>query len=85
MTENEVKNTVTQQQLAHLGEGAIAYMREMDVAELQGKFPGMPDMEPGTKLWALFAANGQPILLADARDAALAGAFQNDLEPVSLH
>ncbi|MDZ5697204.1 DUF1150 family protein [Chelativorans sp. M5D2P16] len=85
MTENEVKNTVTQQQLAHLGEGAIAYMREMDVAELKGKFPGMPDMEPGTRLWALFAANGQPILLADARDAALAGAFQNDLEPVSLH
>lgn len=85
MTENEHKFTVTQQQLAHLGEGAIAYMREMDAADLKGKFPGIPDMEPGTKLWALFAANGQPILLADARDAALAGAFQNDLQPVSLH
>ncbi|WP_265515941.1 DUF1150 family protein [Nitratireductor luteus] len=88
MTENEHKITVTQQQLAHLGEGAVAYMREMDAADLRGKFPGMPEMPelaPGTKLWALFAANGQPILLADARDAALAGAFQNDLQPVSLH
>jgi len=85
MTENELKFTVTPQQLAHLGEGAIAYMREMDVAELKVKFPNIPDMAPGTKLWALFAANGQPILLADARDAALAGAFQNDLKPVSLH
>lgn len=85
MTDSEHKFTVTQQQLAHLGEGAIAYMREMDAADLKGKFPGMPDMEPGTRLWALFAANGQPILLADARDAALAGAFQNDLQPVSLH
>jgi len=85
MTENEYKGRVTPQQLAHIGEGAIAYMREMDAAELKVKFPGVPDMAPGTKLWALFAANGQPILLADARDAALAGAFQNDLEPVSLH
>jgi hypothetical protein len=85
MTDNGTKFTVTPQQLAHLGEGAIAYMREMDAAELKVKFPGVPDMAPGTKLWALFAANGQPILLADARDAALAGAFQNDLKPVSLH
>lgn len=85
MTENERKITVTPQQLAHIGEGAIAYMREMDAAELKGKFPGIPDLEPGTKLWALFAADGKPILLADARDAALAGAFQNDLKPVSLH
>ncbi|WP_159586980.1 DUF1150 family protein [Chelativorans xinjiangense] len=85
MTENERKITVTQQQLAHIGEGAVAYMREMDAEDLKGKFPGVPDMAPGTKLWALFAANGQPILLADARDAALAGAFENDLQPVSLH
>lgn len=85
MTENGTKFTVTPQQLAHLGEGAVAYMREMDAAELKVKFPGIPDMAPGTKLWALFAANGQPILLADGREAALAGAFQNDLQPVSLH
>ena len=45
----------------------------------------MPEMEAGTKLWALFGANGQPILLADGPEAALAGAFQNDLKPVSIH
>ena len=82
---NEQRTTVTQQQLADLGEGAIAYVREMDVDDLRGKFPGMPEMEPGTKLWALFGANGQPILLADGPEAALAGAFQNDLKPVSIH
>ncbi|MCR4267347.1 DUF1150 family protein [Nitratireductor sp. ZSWI3] len=85
MTEHERKIEITQQQLAHIGEGAVAYMREMTAEDLQGKFPGMPDLTPGTRLWALFAANGQPILLADARDAALAGAFQNDLQTVSLH
>ncbi|GAA4525809.1 DUF1150 family protein [Chelativorans composti] len=85
MVENGRRITVTPQQLAALGEGAIAYVREMAVEELRGKFPGMPELAPGTKLWALFAANGQPILLADGPEAALAGAFQNDLKPVSLH
>ncbi|WP_336056115.1 DUF1150 family protein [Nitratireductor sp. CH_MIT9313-5] len=88
MVANEKKYVVTEQQLAHLGEGAVAYMRQMDVTELQGAFPAvseMMDIKPGTKLWAVFGANGDPILLADARAAALAGVLQNDLQPVSLH
>jgi hypothetical protein len=86
MTENESKITITPAQLANIGEGVVAYVREMDAQDLQGKFPGsIPDMEPGTRLWALFAANGQPILLTDGREAAAAGAFQNDLTTVSLH
>lgn len=85
MVDNGQRTIVTQQQLAALGEGAIAYVREMDADELRGRFPGMPEMEAGTKLWALFGANGQPILLADGQEAALAGAFQNDLKPVSIH
>ncbi|MGO4834919.1 DUF1150 family protein, partial [Rhizobiaceae sp. 2RAB30] len=36
-------------------------------------------------LWELFAANGQPILLSDERDRALAGALENELVPVSIH
>lgn len=79
------KTFVSQDDLAHLGEGAIAYLREMDTTDLKGKFPGLPEMQPGRKLWALFAANGQPILLSDARDRALAGALENDLVAVALH
>jgi len=45
----------------------------------------MPEIEPGPRLWAVFAANGRPIMLPAARDAALAGVLQNDLPPVSLH
>ncbi|RUW46763.1 DUF1150 family protein, partial [Mesorhizobium sp. M8A.F.Ca.ET.021.01.1.1] len=40
---------------------------------------------PGMELWALFGANGQPILLSDARDRALAGAMENDLTTVAIH
>lgn len=85
MTDTEYETTVTETQLAHIGEGVVAYMREMDAEDLQSRFPGIPDVTPGTRLWALFAANGQPIMLTDARATALAGAMQNDLETVSLH
>lgn len=84
MTSNQ-SITVTQDQLAHIGEGVVAYVREMPSEELTGKFPGLPEIAPGTRLWALFSANGEPILLSDARDRALAGAFENDLTPVAVH
>lgn len=85
MTDNCNVAAVTQDELAHLGEGTVAYLREFDLEDLKQKFPGMPDMAPGTRLWAVFAADGRPILLADARASALAGAMQNDLTPVSVH
>lgn len=90
MTDSETRNTepkvvLTEAQLAHLGEGVVAYLREIDSDELKGRFPGLPELAPGTRLWALFAANGQPILLTDERANALAGAMEHDLTPVSIH
>ncbi len=85
MTEIASKTQVTQAELAHLGEGVVAYLREIGSDELKGKFPGLPEIASGTRLWALFAANGQPILLSDERDRALAGAFENHLTPVAIH
>ncbi len=84
MTSNQT-TIMTQDQLAHIGEGVVAYVREMPSEELKGKFPGLPEIAPATRLWALFSANGEPILLSDARDRALAGAFENDLTPVAVH
>ena len=85
MTSNQATINVTQDQLAHIGEGVVAYLREMQSDDLKGKFPGLPEIASGTRLWALFAANGQPILLSDARERAIAGAFENDLTPVAVH
>ncbi len=85
MTNVDNRPVLSETDLAHLGEGTVAYLREMGTEELKGKFPGLPDMQPGLKLWALFAADGRPILLSDARDRALAGALENDLVPVALH
>jgi hypothetical protein len=60
MTETMENNTLTEMQFAHLGEGVIAYMREIGAEELMGSFPGIPNLKPGTKLWALFAAKASP-------------------------
>ena len=85
MTVTEDKTVLTPAELALLGEGTVAYLKEIDSDELRGKFPGMPYIAPNTRLWAVFTADGRPILLTDARDSAMAGALQNDLTPVSVH
>jgi hypothetical protein len=76
---------MTNGEFAHLGEGHVAYLRKISSDDLRGRFPGLADIAPGLELWAVFAANGQPILLADARERALAGAMENDLTTVALH
>jgi hypothetical protein len=85
MTDTDNRPVLSQADLAHLGEGTVAYLRQMESDDLKGKFPGLPDIQPGLKLWALFAADGRPILLSDERDRAIAGAFENHLVPVALH
>ncbi|MBZ9809693.1 MULTISPECIES: DUF1150 family protein [unclassified Mesorhizobium] len=84
--QNPTQNpTMTSGEFAHLGEGSVAYLRKVTSEELLGRFPGIGEIAPGMELWALFAANGQPILLSDARDRALAGAMENDLTTVAIH
>ncbi|MGD9914753.1 MAG: DUF1150 family protein [Rhizobiaceae bacterium] len=83
MTDN-VQLALTDAQFAHLGEGELAYFRKVSTDDLRDRFPGIAGINPGHELWALFAANGQPILLADERDRVLAGAMMNELTPVSI-
>ncbi len=76
---------LTQEQLAQLGEGLIAYVKPIRSEDLGALFPEAPDVEPGTQLFALLGANGRPLVLTDSKDAALANAMQNELHMVSLH
>ena len=48
-------------------------------------FPQAPKIAPGIKLFALHAADGTPIMLTDTREAALANAWSQELEAVSVH
>ena len=48
-------------------------------------FPQAPKIAPGIKLFSLHAADGTPIMLTDTREAALANAWSQELEAVSVH
>jgi hypothetical protein len=85
MTTANATVTMTNGEFAHLGQGSVAYLRKVSSDELRARFPGIDEITPGMELWALFAANGEPILLSDARDRALAGAMENDLVTVAIH
>jgi hypothetical protein len=85
MTYHDQGHALTQSELAHLGEGTVAYLRKIDSDELKGKFPSLQEIASGMEIWALFAANGQPILLSDERDTAIAGALENHLTTVAIH
>lgn len=71
--------------LAALGEGQVAYVKPLLSEEIARLFPQAPQIQPGLRLFALLSASGAPILLANSRDAAVANAWANDLETVSLH
>jgi hypothetical protein len=88
MNTNENKTTITRlapTELAALGEGQVAYVKPMQSDEVQRLFPQAPAMAPGLQLFALLSASGEPILLTDSRDAAVANAWAHDLETVAVH
>jgi hypothetical protein len=71
--------------LATLGEGHIAYVKQIRSEDVPGLFPQAPKIAPGLKLFALHAADGTPIMLTDSREAAIANAWSNELQAVSVH
>lgn len=81
---NEVTGVSTEA-LAHLGDGLIAYVKQIRSEDVPGLFPQAPHIAPGLKLFALHAADGTPIMLTDTRESALASAWSNELEAVSVH
>src|SRR5262245_35731323 len=88
MTEDNAINSGAQmspEALAHLGEGHIAYVKQIRSEDVPGLFPTAPQMSPGLKLFALHAANGAPIMLTDSLEAAIANAWSNELQTVSVH
>ncbi len=86
MTEmNTTHPAVTQDMLAHLGDGRLAYVKAVRSEDVANLFPHAPKIAPGIMLFALHAADGTPIMLTDTREAALANAWSQELEAVSVH
>jgi hypothetical protein len=82
---NEDRSNISEEMLAQIGGGEIAYVRPIMSEVLKDLFPEAPEMAPGIRLFMLNAADGTPIMLTDSEDAARAGAVEHELQTVSLH
>ena len=93
MTNNNMSNnqidtrqfTISPEALALLGGGKIAYVKAVRSEDVPAMFPQAPQLQPGIQLFALHAADGTPMMLTDSREAAIASAWSQELETVSVH
>lgn len=86
MTSNHARTIqMSREALAALGGGKLAYVKSIRSEDVHDMFPEAPQLSPGMQLFALHAADGTPIMITDSREAALANAFTQELETVSLH
>jgi hypothetical protein len=76
---------LTPQEFARLGDGSLAYVKSITSDDVARLFPQAPPLRAGVKLFALLGADGSPIMLTDSKDAAIANAWEHELETVSLH
>ena len=82
---NTTNPAITQEALAHLGDGRLAYVKTISSEDVATLFPQAPKIAPGVKLFSLHAADGTPIMLTDSREAAVANAWSQELEAMSVH
>ncbi len=76
---------ISPEALAHLGDGQIAYIKSIRSEDVPAMFPQAPQIAPGMRLFALHAADGTPIMVTDSREAAVANAWQHELQTLSVH
>ncbi len=85
-TENDdVQPLMSPTELALLGDGVVAYIKQVNPDAVELLFPSADDMPEGIDLYAVLGADGTPIALTDSRNAAIANAIENDLVPLSVH
>ena len=76
---------MTRSEFAQLGDGEVAYIKQLDHDAAEKLFPALSEAPKGIRLYAVLGADGRPLALTDSRNAAIANAIENDLVPVSVH
>ena len=82
---DSMSHSITETDLAAIGEGDVAYLRRMSSDDIRARFPAAQSIRPGLSLWALFSADGTPLAVSDDRSSILASATENALTTVSTH
>ena len=83
----ELKKSVdlTPQDLALLGEGALGYIREIEVSEAKRLLGGEARVAPESRLFCLYNADGTPVSISASKEAAMGSAFEHELMAMSVH
>lgn len=81
----EIDGPLTRRELAELGDGEVAYIKQLDPDSAERLFPALSNAPKGIDLYAVLGADGTPLALTDSRSAAIANAIENNLVPVSVH
>ena len=79
------RTTMSHEQLATLGANRVAYIKAIRSEEVAFLCADAPMLPAGHCVFVLHAADGTPIMLTDSREAALANAWSQELETVSVH
>jgi hypothetical protein len=83
--DRQMEEPMTRSEFAQLGDGEVAYIKQLDSDAAERLFPALSDAPKGIDLFAVLGADGTPLALTDSRNAAIANAIENDLVPVSVH
>ena len=79
MNATEKALALTPQEFAHLGDGAVAYVKTINSEDVSRLFPQAPPIQPGRQAVRAAGADGSPIMLTDSKDAAIANAWEHEL------
>lgn len=83
--DNKKTIDLTQQDLAQIGEGALGYIREIEVKEAQRLLGAQHSVAQNATLYCLYHADGTPVSISASREAALGSAFEHELMAMSVH
>ena len=87
MNTNDSKKTaeLTAQDLALLGEGALGYIKEIEITEAKRLLGAQANVAPNSKLFCLYNADGTPVSISGSKEAALGSAFEHELMAMTGH
>ncbi len=63
---------MSRRELAQLGDGEVAYIKQLDPEVAEKLFPALQATPKGIDLFAVLGADGTPLALTDSRNAAIA-------------
>ena len=87
MNANDTKKLpeLSPEDLAHLGGGALAYIREIEGKDAMKLLGGRKAVPAKARLFCLYHADGTPVSISDSREGAVGSAFEHELMPMSVH